>query len=391
MEDCKKMKVLYVTHYSDYLGANRSLLQLIKLLKTDDISSLVVVPNEGEFSTYLRSANIEYIVIPFFFYSLYLRDKKRYKNVYYILKGCLLELLNVFFAFYYASFVLKKEKIDIVHTNSSAINIGAYLAFFLKVKHVWHVREFLRLHYGLCFPWGVSVQRYIMRNMADVLIPISKAVENYLKSFISKDKLHLIYNGVVYTPNERTVSNCPLNIVMVGVIHPSKRQFLVIQVLHDLLLKGYTSLRLTIVGNVDNMHLDYYNEMQEYIEDNNLEEYVTFTGYMEDIAPLLSNMHVGILASENEAFGRVTVEYMMSGLVPIVANSGGSVEIIVNGVNGFVFNDKSDLTNILILILNDKNLMKQITEKAIQTANERFTGEINALNVFDCYKTILQS
>lgn len=390
MEDCKKMKVLYVTHYSDYLGANRSLLQLIKLLKTDDISSLVVVPNEGEFSTYLRSANIEYIVIPFF-YSLYLRDKKRYKNVYYILKGCLLELLNVFFAFYYASFVLKKEKIDIVHTNSSAINIGAYLAFFLKVKHVWHVREFLRLHYGLCFPWGVSVQRYIMRNMADVLIPISKAVENYLKSFISKDKLHLIYNGVVYTPNERTVSNCPLNIVMVGVIHPSKRQFLVIQVLHDLLLKGYTSLRLTIVGNVDNMHLDYYNEMQEYIEDNNLEEYVTFTGYMEDIAPLLSNMHVGILASENEAFGRVTVEYMMSGLVPIVANSGGSVEIIVNGVNGFVFNDKSDLTNILILILNDKNLMKQITEKAIQTANERFTGEINALNVFDCYKTILQS
>ena len=390
MEDCKKMKVLYVTHYSDYLGANRSLLQLIKLLKTDDISSLVVVPNEGEFSTYLRSANIEYIVIPFF-YSLYLRDKKRYKNVYYILKGCLLELLNVFFAFYYASFVLKKEKIDIVHTNSSAINIGAYLAFFLKVKHVWHVREFLRLHYGLCFPWGVSVQRYIMRNMADVLIPISKAVENYLKSFISKDKLHLIYNGVVYTPNERTVSNCPLNIVMVGVIHPSKRQFLVIQVLHDLLLKGYTSLRLTIVGNVDNMHLDYYNEMQEYIEDNNLEEYVTFTGYMEDVAPLLSNMHVGILASENEAFGRVTVEYMMSGLVPIVANSGGSVEIIVNGVNGFVFNDKSDLTNILILILNDKNLMKQITEKAIQTANERFTGEINALNVFDCYKTILQS
>lgn len=383
------MKVLYVTHYAGFLGANRSLLQVIKLLKQQDVEPLVIVPFEGEFTQYLKNENIEYKIIPTYF-CLYIRSVNRFRNLYLRLKGCVGEILNVIITCFYCFSMLRKEKIDIVHSNSSATNVGAYVAFFLHVKHVWHVREFLRLHYNYCFPWSTRLQRVIMRNLADVVVPISQSVKQYLATFIDERKLRLIYNGVECTPMVHTVAKCPVNIAVIGLIHPSKRQFMVVRAVNDLIQRGYSNLHLFIIGNMDSAHSDYYEAMDEYIKDNKLEEVITFTGYIKDVSEILSKMHIGILASENEAFGRVTVEYMLNGLVPIVANSGGSVEIVTHGVDGYVFNDESELAGILYDILKDEASMDRMAKKAYHTAITRFSGKQNAVNIYNCYKEILQ-
>ena len=384
------MKILYVTHYSGFLGANRSLLQVIKLLKKYGVMPLVVVPSEGEFTQYLKDEDIPYIIMPIY-YCLYVNNSSRIKNLYYRLKGCIGEFLNVIISCYYCFSVLKKEKIDIVHSNSSATNIGAYIALFLHVKHVWHVREFLRLHYNLCFPWSIYLQRAIMRNMADVIIPISKSVKQYLSKFIDESRLTLIYNGVEYKPMKHTTIKTPINIVMVGLIHPSKRQFVVVQALKKLINRGYSCIHLYIVGNIDPIYEAYYEMMNKYIKDEGLESYVSFTGYIKNVTEILSQMHIGILASENEAFGRVTVEYMLSGLIPIVANSGGSVEIVTNGVDGYIFNDEESLVNILETIVTNEANREEVSMNAYKTAIKRFSGEENALNIYNCYKKVLQS
>ena len=384
------MKVLYVTHYSGFLGANRSLLQVVRILKKYGVIPLVVVPCEGEFTQYLKDEDIPYTIMPTY-YCLYVHDSSWIKNLYYRIKGCFGEFLNVVISCYYSYFVLKKEKLNIVHSNSSATNIGAYIALFLHVKHVWHVREFLRLHYNICFPWSIYLQRTIMRNMADVIIPISKSVKQYFSTFIDKSMLTLIYNGVEYKPVKHTASETPINIVMVGLIHPSKRQSVVVQALKKMIDRGFSCLHLYIVGNIDPVHAAYYEMMNKYIKDRGLESYVSFTGYIKDVTKILSQMHIGILASENEAFGRVTVEYMLSGLIPIVANSGGSVEIVTNGVDGYIFNDEEDLVNILETIITNKATRERISMNAYKTAVTRFSSEENALNIYNCYKKVLQS
>ena len=42
------MRVLFITHYTDLYGANRSLLNLIDGLKQFKVKSFVLCPSEGE-------------------------------------------------------------------------------------------------------------------------------------------------------------------------------------------------------------------------------------------------------------------------------------------------------------------------------------------------------
>lgn len=391
MEDCKQsMKVLFVTHYSGYMGANRSLLQLVNGLKTSfDIAPLVVLPGLGEFSDRLQKENIPFIVMKNY-YSLYVNDG-RWSNLIHSIKGIICEMLNVLIAFYFSSFVLRKERISLVHTNTSATNIGAYLAFFLQVKHIWHIREFLVLHYGLMFPWGRTIQRCIVNRLSDKVIPISLAVKRFLLSFIPESKIRLVYNGFSITPlvRKRQKEDGLIGIVLVGLIHPSKNQKLVVEAINSLLQKGVSHFHLTIVGNPDPLHIDYYESIIDYIKLYKLEPYITFAGYVSDVQSILSTMHIGILASENEAFGRVTVEYMLNGLTPIALKSGGSIEIITDGIDGFLFEDVEQLANILYSLITERNTITQISNAAYKSAANRFSISNTISELYHCYIDVL--
>ena len=47
--------------------------------------------------------------------------------------------------------LIKKEKIEIVHTNNLCSIDGAVASHFANVRHIWHIREFLEEDYGITF------------------------------------------------------------------------------------------------------------------------------------------------------------------------------------------------------------------------------------------------
>jgi glycosyltransferase involved in cell wall biosynthesis len=55
----------------------------------------------------------------------------------------------------------------------------------------------------------------------------------------------------------------------------------------------------------------------------------------DTLAVLYASASVFIFPSISETFGNVVLEAMASGLVPVIANGGGSRDIVVDGVNGF--------------------------------------------------------
>lgn len=390
MEDYKSIKVLYITQYSGFMGANRSLLQIAKFLRDSyGVNPIVVLPALGEFSDLLQKEHIHFRVIRNY-YTLYVGNN-RLNNVLYVLKGIIGEFLNIVIAFYYSLFVFRKEKIALVHTNTSATNMGAYLAFFLRVKHIWHIREFLVLHYGLRFPWGHKLQRFIMRNFSDRVIPISFAVKRYISGFIPESKIKLVYNGfsTFSLPPRKKQKNEKINIALVGLIHPSKNQIIVVKAINGLIEKGVCNLHLSIIGDYDPLYSNYYEEIKEFVLLHKLESFITFNGYVSDVPSLLTSMHIGILASENEAFGRVTVEYMLNGLLPIAFNSGGSVEIITNGINGFLFDDVEQLEHILYSAIMDVDKLKQMSRVAYQSAVDRFSISNTVRELYGCYMDVL--
>ena len=65
--------------------------------------------------------------------------------------------------------------------------------------------------------------------------------------------------------------------------------------------------------------------------------------------------HIGIVSSEYEAFGRVTIEYMLNGMIPIVSRSGANIEIVCDGVNGYLFelNDSKQLAQKIVMVIDN--------------------------------------
>ena len=53
---------------------------------------------------------------------------------------------------------------DIIHSNSSVIDFGGYLSRRLGVRHVWHLREFGYLDYGLKSMFGNLYQKWTYKN-----------------------------------------------------------------------------------------------------------------------------------------------------------------------------------------------------------------------------------
>ena len=77
--------------------------------------------------------------------------------------------------------------------------------------------------------------------------------------------------------------------------------------------------------------------MKQYISSFHIEHYVQFWGYRDDVTDILKQMDIGVIPSLNEAFGRVTVEYMMESMPVIGANSGGTPELVKDGETGYLY------------------------------------------------------
>ncbi len=49
--------------------------------------------------------------------------------------------------------IVKKYQIDIIHSNASNVDFGAWIALFCKIPHVWHIREMLYDDYHLLYDY----------------------------------------------------------------------------------------------------------------------------------------------------------------------------------------------------------------------------------------------
>jgi glycosyltransferase involved in cell wall biosynthesis len=84
-----------------------------------------------------------------------------------------------------------------------------------------------------------------------------------------------------------------------------------------------------------------------------------------------------------EHFGITVVEAMAAGAVPVVFKAGGHKEIIVDGNNGFLWEDTEELIRYSQKLIGEKEMLKEISDKAGEDSQlysyERFEKEISAV------------
>lgn len=289
------------------------------------------------------------------------------------------------------SFICKKLKIDIIHSNSTVINIGGIVSKLTKIKHIWHIREFAEEDHNLKFVLNRKKSLDFMNKYSIKIIAISKAIINKYKYDFSDEKVKLIYNGVEIVKDcKKYTDNININILLAGAIKKNKGQMQAVLAINDLIKDGYKNIILNLAGNEED---GYGDVLRKFIKENGIQDNVIFLGFRDDLSKIRSKMDIELICSKKEAFGRVTVEAMMCGNPIIGANTGATKELIKNEFNGLLYQEGNieDLKNkIKILIKNpkDREIMGYNGRKM---AVEKFTAEKNCNEIIKLYNSVKKS
>jgi glycosyltransferase involved in cell wall biosynthesis len=141
-----------------------------------------------------------------------------------------------------------------------------------------------------------------------------------------------------------------------------KRQIDSLVALNNLIIEGH-DIFLVFAGPINDD--PYYEELCEYIHKHRLNDNVRFVGYIDDPAVVLSQSVANLVCSNQEPFGRITIESMAVGVPVIGAAAAGTAEIIQNGVSGLLYppGDVEALTGQMRRLLLDGALRKHLIDQ----------------------------
>jgi glycosyltransferase involved in cell wall biosynthesis len=130
-------------------------------------------------------------------------------------------------------------------------------------------------------------------------------------------------------PDERAIG-------IVGRLQPWKGQHLLLRAAPEVLAR-FPRARILVIGDaVGGFSATYPAELRALAADLRIDQRVTFLGHRTDVPALLPGLDVFTMASVAEPFGLVTVEAMAAGVPVVATRTGGTPEIVTDGVEGLL-------------------------------------------------------
>ncbi len=135
-------------------------------------------------------------------------------------------------------------------------------------------------------------------------------------------------------------------------------------------------LKLCLVGD-ETPGSGYREKLQGRINLLGLKDRVFLTGYLEDAGRLSGAFDIQVVPSAAEPFGLVTLEAMNAGVPVVVTDSGGSPEIVRDGVDGFLFGpgDAAALARKLESLLESPGLRVEMGRRGRQRIKSTFSRQ----------------
>ena len=169
-----------------------------------------------------------------------------------------------------------------------------------------------------------------MNGINGLFIVISDAVKKaWAGRGLDETKMRRVYNGInlsVYPENiEHDFTKPDLNFIFTGTLCENKGQIQAIRAIESLPEEIREHIHLDLYGGGAQTYID---SLKRYVSSHGLSDRISFCGYTDRLSEILPEYEGAFVCSRNEAFGRVTVEHMYTGLAVIASDSGANPEII---------------------------------------------------------------
>lgn len=298
--------------------------------------------------------------------------------------------------------IIKKYGITIVHARSRA---PAWSAYWAAKRCGVHFVTTFHGTYGLG-PWGIKKFYNKIMTYGERVIAISNHIKQHiLKNYkTDESKIRLIHRcvnmenfNVETTSAERMIkyledNNIPEDkpiVTLIGRLTNWKGQKLLIEALHLIDNKDFFCV---IIGD-DQGRKKYSSELRKMIANYNMTDRFLFIRNVKDIPAAMMVSDVVLSTSiEPEAFGRIAIEGQAMGRVVVASNIGGSVETVIDGVTGRLYESTSakalaEAIDWALHLSTDER--EKIGAAGIKNVKEHFTKQIMCDKTIEVYKELI--
>jgi glycosyltransferase involved in cell wall biosynthesis len=363
----RPIKILLVSHSNYMGGAELCFVELLRVLNKSGRYELhAVFPlHEGSLVELCR----EYCEDSYMhFLPRWIDEGKKYPLV-----EKLRRLTGLFSSSRKAYRLIKQVNPDIVITNTSVIPEFAFAARIAKKKHIWFIHELVDEDFGCHFIYGKRWSKKLIGYLSAKVITNSKFVNSRYESLVDHEKLVMLYQPVEIRVEEKQelklkAQQEQLELLIIGKVCDFKGQHEAILACNELYRRG-VHFHLSVVGLAEQSYVELLQGLM-LKEVRSLVEFVAFSNQPE---LYYQRANIVLICSRCEALGRVTIEAMKTGLPIVGSNRGGNMELIQDGVNGYLYEygNPIDLAD-KVLMLNDADRRKLMGEAGKAMAEKNF-------------------
>lgn len=366
----RMFNLLYLANPGEIFGGGQiSLLGLMKGLNRKKFHPLVICPIAGRLVDELKRIGVETQIIKM--------ETLRRLNIFSWVRTInrLIQLI-------------KRRKIDLIHSNSSRPTIyGGIAARLTRTPLIWHVRIADR---------DRLLDKFLSK-LATKIIVISKAVSkrfDWLKN--KKEKIVVIYNGIdlerfnpaINGKKIREEFNLGSKIPLVGIVgrlnwYKGHQYFLQAA---KKVTETISDARFLIVGDGE-----YRKRLENLRKELDLDKKVIFTGNRRDIPQILASLDLFVLSSVSEGFGRSVAEAMACEKAVVATKVGGLPEVVEDRITGRLVPPKnpSALAEAIVNLLKDKKKAKEMGQAGWKRIEKLFSIKRNVEETEEVYQNLL--
>lgn len=293
--------------------------------------------------------------------------------------------------------IFKAEEPDIVHSHASmSARIAARRSGVRAIAYTRHsvFPPSPRISRGL----GKKLNGMINNHYCDGIIAVAEAAkQNLVDTGVDPKKISVILNGVEpvhpLPPEELSAARKRFGVQdgervvsIVARLNPVKGHEYFIRAAKQVADRGGRA-KFLIAGTGE-----AEGRLRQLTAELGLDDTVLFTGFLDDVAPLLSITDIQVNASYGtEATSLSLLEGMSLGIPAVVSDFGGNPGVIADGQNGLITpqRDADALAGALLRLLEDRDQYSQMQARAKQIFTEKFTAEIMSTKIESFYVNLV--
>lgn len=288
---------------------------------------------------------------------------------------------------------IDRYEIDVVHSNVGPMNLALKECQKHGIPHVWHLREYQELDFGMVFfPYKRKFRKLIHQH-GNFNIAITEGVFNHYDLRPGVDKV--VYDGVFpeSASKEPFHRNKKEFILFVGRIEEAKSPLSILKPFAEF-RKKYPNYVLKLAGGYNETSA-YYQQMKTRAVEFHLNDSIEFLGNRDDVYDLMREAKALIVPSRFEGFGFITAEAMLNNCLVIGRDTAGTKEQFDVGLKmtgqeiGFRYNNDEELLKCMYAAVEtDTTQMREIARGVVV---KNYTLEKSANDVEAFYKHCIKS